>query len=287
MLGSTVAAALLALAAATAPAPAPGAQHDAVPTIAVPGRADGQAATVLTTTTAVTVWAEPQGASRVTVTVAGAAGTGAPAGTVALYADGAPVAVLPLDDGAASLTTTTLDPGVGHRLSARYVPTDAHAGSASPPVDLAGPGAAAVTGTVTLTIPAGLLSITSDAEQVVRLTGFGPAGPGPTSGTARVVVTDTRAGDLGFSVSAAVVAGSRSGTVRLVDVRAEQVPGNGLAASDLVTARSGLPHGRGPSAAVATYPAGRGTGSVVVNADVVASGLPRGVTTVRVLWTVM
>jgi len=288
MLGSTLAAGVLALVAATGAAPAPGGPHD------------------VATTTAVVVTSAPDGALRVTVRVAAARGgaAAAPTGTVAVLDDGAPVALLPLDGGTASLTTSALDPSVAHRLSARFAATATHAGSSSAPVEVAGPApASGAAGAVALTIPAGLLSITSAAGQVVDLTPRGRTGRGPTTGLARVVVTDTRAGDLGFTVSATLVAGpgrrpdARSAAaaaptaaptaVVLVGVRAEQVPGNGLAATDVVTARGRLPRAGAPATAVAAYPGGLGTGSVVVTGVVVGAGLPRDGGTVRVLWTVV
>ena len=294
MLGSTLAAGVLALVAATGAAPAPGGPHD------------------VATTTAVVVTSAPDGALRVTVSVAAARGgaAAAPTGTVAVLDDGAPVALLPLDGGTASLTTSALDPSVAHRLSARFAATATHAGSSSAPVEVAGPApASGAAGAVALTIPAGLLSITSAAGQVVDLTPRGRTGRGPTTGLARVVVTDTRAGNLGFTVSATLVAGpgrrpdARSATaaaaaaaaaptaaptaVVLVGVRAEQVPGNGLAATDVVTARGRPPRAGGPTTAVAAYPGGLGTGSVVVTGVVVGAGLPRDGGTVRVLWTVV
>jgi len=288
MLGSTLAAGVLALVAATGAAPAPGGPHD------------------VATTTAVVVTSAPDGALRVTVSVAAARGgaAAAPTGTVAVLDDGAPVALLPLDGGTASLTTSALDPSVAHRLSARFAATATHAGSSSAPVEVAGPApASGAAGAVALTIPAGLLSITSAAGQVVDLTPRGRTGRGPTTGLARVVVTDTRAGDLGFTVSATLVAGpgrrpdARSAAaaaptaaptaVVLVGVRAEQVPGNGLAATDVVTARGRLPRAGAPATAVAAYPGGLGTGSVVVTGVVVGAGLPRDGGTVRVLWTVV
>ncbi|HRA50296.1 Ig-like domain repeat protein, partial [Actinotalea sp.] len=192
MLGSTLAAGVLALVAATGAAPAPGGPHD------------------VATTTAVVVTSAPDGALRVTVSVAAARGgaAAAPTGTVAVLDDGAPVALLPLDGGTASLTTSALDPSVAHRLSARFAATATHAGSSSAPVEVAGPApASGAAGAVALTIPAGLLSITSAAGQVVDLTPRGRTGRGPTTGLARVVVTDTRAGNLGFTVSATLVAG--------------------------------------------------------------------------------
>ena len=288
MLGSTLAAGVLALVAATGAAPAPGGPHD------------------VATTTAVVVTSAPDGALRVTVSVAAARGgaAAAPTGTVAVLDDGAPVALLPLDGGTASLTTSALDPSVAHRLSARFAATATHAGSSSAPVEVAGPApASGAAGAVALTIPAGLLSINSAAGQVVDLTPRGRTGRGPTTGLARVVVTDTRAGDLGFTVSATLVAGpgrrpdARSAAaaaptaaptaVVLVGVRAEQVPGNGLAATDVVTARGRLPRAGAPATAVAAYPGGLGTGSVVVTGVVVGAGLPRDGGTVRVLWTVV
>lgn len=290
MLGSTIVAGMLALVVATGGASAPGGPPDVPQTSAV------TTTTAVPTITAVTVAPAPQGARRVSVTVAAAAGApgDTPTGTVTVLGDGVPVAVLPLDGGMASFTTSALDPAVAHRLTARFAPTSTHAGSSCDPVEVAGPASAGGSvGNVTLTIPAGLLSITSDAEQVVDLSERGRTRRGPATARARVVVTDTRAGNLGFTVSATLVTapvgrhGARAHAVALVGVRAEQVPGNALAATDVVTAAGRPPRAGEPATAVATYPSGLGTGSVLVTGVVVGHGLPRDVETVRVLWTVM
>ncbi|NTW41512.1 MAG: hypothetical protein HGA44_16810 [Cellulomonadaceae bacterium] len=191
--------------------------------------------------------------------------------------------MLPLDRGVASFTTSALAADVTHTLSAHYQGHGADAQSWSEPHTVGDP-ARSGTGTVTVTIPVGSLTITSPAGGSVALEPVGRR-PASATGQAGVAVTDTRAGDLGFTVSAAVVGAPRA-AVTLADARAVQVPGNGLQAADvtIAPARHRL---AGPGVAVATYPAGRGTGTVVVTGTVLATGAAARLGSVRLVWTVL
>lgn len=128
---------------------------------------------------------------------------------------------------------------------------------------------------VTVTIPPGSLSVSSSA--LVQREAFHVRAT-----TVRVVVTDTRAGDLGFSLSATARGGSPSVAV-VTGVRVEQVPGNALDPRD-VAVGGGVVGPRGGST-IASYPAGLGLGSVVVTAVVLTPAL--GPDDVDVVWTVL
>ena len=245
------------------------------------------------TTTNVAATSRPDGAMTVTVTVVGSRGT--PSGTVTVDAGPVHLADLPLDaDGRASLTTGALGGNGGHLLTAEFVGSAAHAGSVSAPVmiDSFREGGAAAPANVTVGIPAGALTITSRRDQLDDRAGSDVSRGEAAHGLTSVVVQDTRAGDLGFTVSASVATGGRTRftaprSVSLVDVRATQVPGNALRSQDLRTVAGRRSLTGGAPAVVATYPSSLGTGSVRVSGTVLASGVPTGAHRVLIAWTVV
>jgi hypothetical protein len=207
-----------------------------------------------------------------------------------------------LDHGAASITTNALGPGQ-HVLTAELAATAACAGSTSAPViasygDGDGPvGASAQT--VVVTIPAGSLTITTPYS-VDRSLDLGSADLDQTTSTyaagARIddiVITDTRAGNQGFTASVTSsrfvnangdsFAGGRAG---LVDVAADQVPGNALLASDVrvFDTTPGAP-GLARPRVFARYPAGRSLGAVHVHGTLAVTGVPSSVRAGRYLAT--
>lgn len=230
------------------------------------------------TTTTVSAMTGGSGAE-VTVSVVGVAGT--PAGSVTILDDGRALAVLPLDDGTATLGTTALDSASGHILTAVYGGDARHAASTSQPVAVGAPmGAGGSAGSassdvvaVSVTIPSGALSITSRTAPVALPWSFGRVV------TTRATVTDTRAGNLGFTVSLELA--PRGGSLALVTgMHAEQVQGNALQVADVRVAPAGLALAGRPLA-VAGYRPGLGLGSVDL-AGTVTSLVP-----VRVVWTVI
>ena len=129
---------------------------------------------------------------------------------------------------------------------------------------------------IVVTIPPGSLSVT--AREVSEVEVFPLRAT-----TVRVVVTDTRAGDAGFTLSV----GPRDGAptpALLTGVSVEQVPGNALDPHDVTTVPGGLVWSR-HDLTVASYPADLGTGSVIVNATVVTPMLGSGA--VDVVWTLL
>lgn len=193
--------------------------------------------------------------------------------------------------GSATATTNALGPG-SHSITAEFTRTARAARSASGPAVATFDGAAtSADGTVAVTIPPGSLTITSTAPAAPALPVPNDAGSGrdrtskPSSirlGLADAVITDTRAGNLGFTASVVagpIVDGSgrqySSSHAGLVHLDAGQVPGNALRARDVRVrdARPGAP-GLGVPRAFARYPAGLSTGTVRVQGDLVVAGLP-------------
>lgn len=149
--------------------------------------------------------------------------------------------------------------------------TDPHAGSADSAPSAAPAAQSGIA--VSVTIPAGALSITSRTEQLTLPPSFYRVA------TTRVTVADTRAGDKGFAVSLELVAEGRSPAL-VTGLHAEQVEGNALRADDVRVAGARLtPSGR--PVAVASYRSGLGLGSVGLEATITS------VVPVRVVWTVL
>ena len=192
--------------------------------------------------------------------------------------------------GLATVTTNALGPGP-HQIKAEFTGTARASRSVSNPVLATFDGAASADGTVVVTIPSGSLTITSAAPRATH-DGDSERSPELRAAFTRlratdVVITDTRAGNLGFTASAVAgpivdgsgreYAGSHAG---LVHLDAEQVPGNALRARDVRVRdiRPGSP-GLGEPRNFARYPAEMSTGSARVHGDLVVTGVraqPRG-----------
>ena len=248
MLAASIAAAGLAVLMSVAPAAGPVADPAAV------------------TATTLAVIAGPTGTPTVNVQVT--APDQPVTGHVTVRDGDRPIAVLPVEAGVASLSTTAL---AGHHVvTAEFHGDTVFAGSVSDRVTIGSPGQAEA-GNVGVVIPAGSLGLTT------------MSGPG---GDSRVRVTDTRAGDLGFVVSATAEGRGRPGSTISLVTEAVHVHGNALRAEDLEHSahRLSLPAGR--TRVVAVYPAARGTGSVDIAWGVRGPG-GHGRAPVRVVWTVM
>ncbi|RYV49760.1 Ig-like domain repeat protein [Pengzhenrongella frigida] len=219
----------------------------------------------LGTTTSIAVTPSTGPANQtVTVAVTVGADSGDPTGTVVVR-DGATILAraVPVVGGSALIATNALGPGP-HTLTAAFTASTGQRGSGSSPVSVTYGPSTSAGHTVAVEIPSGALTVTSTR---VGGTPF-----------VDVVVTDTRAGNLGFSATVAApqirgqqrVAASRS-AAGLAQVTARQVPGNALRAGDVrVTDLPRVSPGRVPQV-FARYPAGLSTGSVHLHALVTAA----------------
>lgn len=232
------------------------------------GPPDGRPGGVPTPTTTTLAVREVPGGLAVTARVQG---DGRPRGSVTLAADGRTVAVLPVRDGEATLTTGALaDAGA---LTAAFTSEAGWGPSAAPAVvpptpATPGPAPSATAGvTVSVTIPAGALTI------------------GPVAGSPDLLrVTDTRAGELGFTVTATLDPTARGALP--VAVEALQVPGYVMRADDVrVAARVVAPPGRPTT--VATYPAHLALGSVDLRWSPVPAPAAVGQHVPSLVWTVL
>lgn len=196
---------------------------------------DGAPAQAVSTETAVTLTPLDGGRVRLDVRVTGADGA-TPTGRVEVRGGDVPIAEVPLADGFATLTTGAHGDGGG--VVATYLGDAAHLPSHSPPPPppSAGDGTQGIA--VTVTIPAGALTL------------------GVVAGRADTVrVTDTRAGERGFVLSATIdpaCAPSRRSLLPVV-LRPVQVPGMAMQARDAVVTPLALLSGRPTT--VLTYPA--------------------------------
>lgn len=197
-----------------------------------------------------------------------------PDGTTAVtFRDGDRViaAQVPASGGTAHVTTNGLGGGE-HRITAAAEAggTDAAAWSAAAAVTYGTP---APVGNVVVVIPAGSLTVTAAAPGISH----SPAALVPSRVERGVVqlggitVTDTRAGNLGFTVSATVLAPGRAD--RIGRVAAVQVPNNAMLAGDV---RTPSRPSSGPSSVIASYPAGLSTGSVGLRGLPVTTHSPSG-----------
>lgn len=214
------------------------------------------------TETAVTVTPLDGGLVRVGILVVGADGS-VPSGGVVVRDDGRTVAQVPLTDGRATLVTGAVGEGVA--VTAAYTGDAEHLPSASP-APRAGAAAAQDGVPVTVSIPAGALTISLVADRPDTLR-----------------VTDTRAGERGFTVSAAVVPmAARRAPVLGLAVRPVQVAGMALQAEDAVSPPVVLLSSR-PSV-VLTYPSQADLGSLDLHWRVLGCG---GARPTSVVWTVL
>ena len=200
-----------------------------------------------------------------------------------------------LDHGAASVTTNALGAGT-HLLVAAYSGTAGASPSSSAPVSATyGGEESAGAGSVVVTIPSGALTITTPYA-AGRPVDLGRADLDQSTSTYaaharidRIVITDTRSGNQGFTASVQAssfvssdgdsFAASQAG---LVDLAADQVPGNALRASlvQVVDTRPGAP-GLGSSRVFARYPAGISLGTVRIHGTLAVSGVPSSISAGR------
>jgi hypothetical protein len=234
----------------------------------------------------------------VTLTVAVAASSPVSGGTVTIT-DGTSLVAssVALDHGVASVTTNALGAGT-HTLVATYTGTARTAPSSSASVSATYGGEDSVGAqSVVVTIPSGSLTITTPYA-AGRPVDLGRADLDQSTSTYaagaridRIVITDTRSGNQGFTASVSAsrfvstngdsFAASRAG---LVDLAADQVPGNALRASSVqvVDTRPGAP-GLGSSRVFARYPAGLSLGTVRIHGTLAVTGVGAARTSGRAL----
>lgn len=239
----------------------------------------------------------------VTLTATVTAATGTPAGTVtfkdgALVLGSAPVTAA----GTASITTNGLGYGL-HNLTADFVGTAPYTNSSgSDTATYTSEGAVPDEQTVTVTIPAGAITITTPYTPTAPLS-LGTAVLDPADATYSasaafedIVITDTRAGNLGWTASvvsgaftngASSFPGIHSG---LTSLAAQQVTGNALQASNVVvTNHAPFTDGLGTPKVFATYAAGQQIGTAhiegVFGIDQVPTSVAPGLYTATVTFT--
>jgi len=261
-------------------------------TVPAPAESPGPARSVPTTTSLAVTPSAGAAFQSVTISVSVSSASGAPTGRVSIQDGAARVAAgVPLVHGVATVTTNALGPGA-HTLSAGFGGSLEFAPSTSAPV----PVVFGATGTpgaqsVVVTIPAGSITITTPYTRG-RPLDLGRADLDQSTSTysagarvADIVVTDTRAGNLGFT--ATVVAsrfvsaggGSFAGSYAgLVELAADQVQGNAMLARQVqLTDTPPAAPGLGSPRAFARYPAGFSTGTVRINGVLEIGKVPSSV----------
>jgi hypothetical protein len=255
-----------------------------------PRQAAGATATTLTVTPAT-----GPAYQSVTMTATVSSASGVPQGSVTFLDGSSPVARVALGHGVASVTVNSFGPGP-HDISAQFtgVAGDEPSTSLAVPVafgSLGAPGSPSVV----VTIPAGYLTITTP-HGGTRRSDLGHASLDMATSTSAgrtslpdIVITDTRAGNLGFTATVVAsrfvnerggsFAGSRAG---LTGLAAHQVQGNALRAADVRVLETppGSP-GLGSPRVFARYPAGLSTGTVHVTGVLEVSQLPSSVSAGR------
>jgi len=224
--------------------------------------------------------------------------TGQPNGT-ATFKDGAvTLGSAPVTNGAvASITTSSLGAGA-HSLVCEFAGTAPYQNSSSQPVSATyiSDGATPDEQTVTVTIPQGVLTITTPYTPTAPLhlgtavldAGDSTYSASATFGTATegyISITDTRAGNLGWTAS--LVAGSFSnGTssfpgahAGLTALDALQVPGNALNEANVVLANTTpFAPGLGSLTQFASYAAGLPTGTANITGTFGIDQVPTSIT---------
>lgn len=230
----------------------------------VPPVRDGAPAPAVATETALSVTPLGGREMRLDIRVIGADGS-VPEGRVLVRSGDAAVADLPLAHGRASLTTSAV--ADGGSLSATFRGGGGHLASDSVPPPAAGAVRSEGTGVVAVSIPAGALTISLAPDRPDTLR-----------------VTDTRAGERGFTVSAAVIPAGPPRTRMLpVAVRPVQVPGYALQADDARTPSPILLLSRRPIT-VLSYPAHLALGALDVEWRALS---PARGDEAMVVWTVL
>jgi len=260
------------------------------------------AARTTTTTLAVSPDSGPAYAP-VTLTSTVVSSSGAANGTVTFKDAATVLGSVPVTAGVVpSFTTNVLNAGA-HSLVAEFVGTAPYGNSVSAPVvanyTLVG---AVDEQTVTVEIPAGTIAITTPYTPAAPLAlGVALLDPSDSTYSASaafndIVITDTRAGNLGFTAS--VVSGAFVGATGsfpgvhagLTDLVATQVAGNALLASNVVvTNHVPFTDGLNIPKVFATYAAGQSVGTAdldgVFGVDQVPTSVAPGLYTATVTFT--
>jgi hypothetical protein len=234
------------------------------------------------------------------------AGTYGAVGTLQFRANGGVLGTVPVTgNGPVSFTTNAIGAGTGIAVDCNFVGTAPYQNSASGQITvdrvLVG---ATDEQTVIVEIPVGAITITTPytpdnpLDLGVAVLDQSDSTYSASAAFDRVSISDTRAGELGFTAS--VVAGPfQSATdtfpgahAGFEDVTAVQVAGNALQASDVTTTDTvAFAPGIGAPSVFATYPAGTGLGTVEVTAlftlDQVPSSVTPGVYTSTVTFTAL
>lgn len=224
----------------------------------------------------------------VTLTCTVTAATGAPNGTATFVDSTRTLASVPVTAGAvATYTTNALGAG-SHDLGCTFDGAEPYTDSASNRVAASfEQQGAATSGDVVVSIPAGAITITTPYTDVNPLQ-LGTAVLDPATSTYSanaafedIVITDTRAGNLGFtaSVLSTDFVGAGGGTfgasyADLTKLVATQVAGNALAAADVVLTDA---KGLNASKVFAQYPAGKSVGTAKIDGTFSVSGVPTSV----------
>ena len=240
----------------------------------------------------------------VTFTPAVSSSTGAPNGTLAIKDGSTTLTTLPVVGGVvAPFNSNVLGAGT-HSFVAEFVGAAPYSNSASAAVAATYALVGAVDEqTVTVTIPAGAIFITTPYTPAVPLA-LGTAVLDPTDSTysasapfENIVITDTRAGNLGFTASVVSgaftnAAGDTFGGIYagLTNLSATQVDGNALLASS-ITVGNHAPFydGLDVPKVFARYPANRATGTAHLQGtfgiDQVPTSVKPGLYTTTVTFT--
>jgi hypothetical protein len=220
------------------------------------------------------------------------AATGAAVGTLAFRANSSTLGTVPVSaNGPVTFTTNAIGAGSAIAVGCAFTGTAPYENSASGtlPIErvLAG---ASDEQTVIVEIPVGAITITTPytpdnpLDLGVAVLDQGDSTYSASAPFDRVTITDTRAGQLGFTAS--LVAGPfANGTetfpgqhAGFENVTAVQVAGNALQASNVTTTSTpAFTPGIGSPTVFATYPAGNALGSVEVTANFTVDQIPTSV----------
>ncbi|WP_448631234.1 Ig-like domain repeat protein [Cellulomonas soli] len=215
------------------------------------------------------------------------------AGTVTFRNGSTVVATAPVTAGAASLKVSTFGAGT-YAFTAEFAPTDPAAFQASTSTAVAAEyvtSAVSVEQTVLVTVPVGTISLTTPYTPTSPLD-LGTAVLDPADSTYSasgalkdIVITDSRAGNLGFTasvVSGAFLSGSSTfggEYAGLTDLVATQVAGNALQAGDVtVTDNAPTAPGLATPKVFASYGAGKTIGTARIDGVFRVDQVPSSVT---------
>ena len=230
----------------------------------------------------------------VTIVCEVTAATGLPNGTMTVLDGSAPVISVPVTAGVVPPITTNLFAAGTHELSCSFVGTAPYQNSVSGSITAtyvnSGPSQIDEQ-TVTVTIPAGALTITSPYTPTSPLyLGIATLDPATSKYSASgwfedIVINDTRAGQLGWTASVvssafdngtSTFSGIHAGLTELV---ANQLPGNAMQATDVaLTNRAPATDGLDVPKVFAGYAAGKSLGSVEIEGRFGIAEVPSSVT---------